>query len=171
MRQIINIICRQYPTCHWGRESFSERLGRAGRAGGREGGHTSPTSQEQWAAFSWITVASSPLPSHWSTLPHHWPGQEAVTNRNDISTQSGGLVLKWLTFDVTFYEKLVYVTMSQVIQMEIYSDPTVTHILSSWTRSLWVVLWTPCHFTQWAVKLFIHWRRSTTWTGVEKTSK
>lgn len=32
----------------------------------QEGGHTSPTSQEQWAVFSWITVASSPSPSHWS---------------------------------------------------------------------------------------------------------
>lgn len=30
----------------------------------RRGGHTSSTSQEQWAVFSWITVASSALPSH-----------------------------------------------------------------------------------------------------------
>lgn len=36
----------------------------------QRGGHTSSASQEQWAAFSWITVASSPLPSHlarWAT--------------------------------------------------------------------------------------------------------
>lgn len=53
-----------------------------------EGGDTSPTSQEQWAVFSWITVASSPLLSHWSAAPYHSPRQETVTNRNHISSQS-----------------------------------------------------------------------------------
>ena len=53
-----------------------------------KGGHTSPTSQEQWTVFSWITVASSKLPSYWSTAPHHSPRQEAVTNRNHIFSQS-----------------------------------------------------------------------------------
>lgn len=59
----------------------------------QEGGHTSPTSQEQWAVFSWITVASSPLSSHWAAELHHSPRQETVTIMTNISNQSGASVL------------------------------------------------------------------------------
>lgn len=75
-------------TCQWG-YWFLQCAVKPSSQGRQEGGHTSPTSREQWAVFSWITVASSPLLSHWSTVPHHSSRQEAVTNRNAIFSQSG----------------------------------------------------------------------------------
>lgn len=71
-----------------------------------EAGHTSLTSQEQWAVFSWITVASSPLLSHWFAVPNHSPRQEAGTNRNDTFSQSGTPLLRWLIFKVTFFDEI-----------------------------------------------------------------
>ena len=51
-------------------------------------GHTPSASLKQWGIFSWNTVASLVLPSHWSTPPTHSQRQEAVTNRNGVFDQS-----------------------------------------------------------------------------------
>lgn len=75
-----------------------------------EGGRTSSTSQEQWSVFSWITVASSSLLSHWFTLLHHSPTQEAVTNRNDKSSKLAANIPRWLIFKVTFVSEINVLT-------------------------------------------------------------
>lgn len=56
--------------------------------------------------FSWITVASSPLPSHWSTMRPYSQKQEAVTNRNYFPSQSEGPPLRWLLFKVPFFDEI-----------------------------------------------------------------
>lgn len=86
--------------------SVSVQTGRAAKAS-RRSGHTPPTSREQWAFFfSWITVASSPLPSHWSTMRPYSQKQEAVTNRNYFPSQSEGPPLRWLLFKVPFFDEI-----------------------------------------------------------------
>lgn len=89
--------CHECLTCQRGAGSFSAPLGRAARAF-RMVVALLRRPRNNGAVFSWITVASSALSSHWSALPLHSSRQEAVTNRNDIFSQSGGILYRGDSF-------------------------------------------------------------------------
>lgn len=101
----------------------------------RKGGHTSPTSQEQWAVFSWITVASSPLRSHWSAEPHHSSRQEAVTSGTKFFNQSGGQHAEVTHFQSHF---LWVIHCSDLLAQKkrdpVISDPVIYTHPEKWAR-------------------------------------
>lgn len=122
----------------------------------QDGGHTSPTSREQWAVFSWITVASSPLSSHWSAAPHHSTRQEAVTNRNDIFVQSEGWsnevthfqshFLGWNQCSHLLGEKKK-THFRHVKKMCVWTMKTVYVVVSQWPRWKFIWLTVTCYDT------------------------
>lgn len=106
-----------------------------------EGGRTSSTSQEQWSVFSWITFASSSLLSHWFTLLHHSPTQEAVTNRNDKSSKLAANIPRWLIFKVTFVSEINVLTCWH--KKHIIWGCKKKKLLKNESRSVYVIM------TQW----------------------
>ncbi len=127
-------------TCQWG-YWFLQCAVKPSSQSRQEGGHASPTSREQWAVFSWITVASSPLPSHWFAVPHHSSRQEAVTNRNAIFIQSGAPVLRWLIFKVTFFDEISVLIFWQKSVISSIHTHTHTHAHTHKKMSVWTMNW------------------------------